>query len=231
MRKSKSKPKTEAVYVLERPVKLLRPKNENQEKLIKSIRNNNITIANGVAGTGKTFIGASLAIEMLQAGLVSRIILTRPYVPAGEKLGFIPGTIEEKFAPYLEPYLDTFVDRVGRQLVNAMLTDGRIQAKPISFIQGKTFNDAIILVDEVENATADQIKLILTRMGEGTKAVLMGDVQQTYISNSGFVKAIEILKNVPKLGIITFAVSDVVRSETCRYVLEAYERANESSRI
>jgi len=231
MRKSKSRSKVEAVYVPERPVKLLRPKSESQEKLIKSIRNNSITFANGVAGTGKTFIASSLAIEMLQSDLVSRIILTRPYVPAGEKLGFIPGEIADKFAPYLEPYLDCFVDRVGKQVVSAMLTDGRIQAKPISFLQGKTFNDSIVLVDEVENATADQIKLILTRMGEGTKAILMGDPAQTYNHNSGFVKAMEILKDVPKLGIITFSVKDVVRSETCKHVLEAYERANESSRI
>jgi len=231
MRKPKSKSKVEAVFIPERPVKLLRPRNENQEKLIKSIRNNFITIANGVAGTGKTFIGASVAMELLQSGQVSRIILTRPYVPAGEKLGFIPGEVDEKFAPYLEPYMDCFVDRVGRQVLTSMLTDGRIQAKPISFIQGKTFNDAVILVDEVENATADQIKLILTRMGEGTRTILMGDPQQTYIHNSGFLKAMDILKDVPKLGIVNFSVSDVVRSETCRYVLEAYERANESSRV
>jgi len=229
MRKSKIKAKTEVVYLPERPVKLLRPKNENQEKLIKAIRNNTITFANGVAGTGKTFIGASLAIEMLQAGIVSRIILTRPYVPAGEKLGFIPGTIEEKFAPYLEPYLDIFIERIGRANVNAMLTDGRIQAKPISFIQGKTFNDSIILVDEVENATFDQIKLILTRIGEGSKAVLMGDTAQTYIQNSGFTRTMKVLQSVPRLAVVTFTVHDVVRSDICRHVLEAYEKENDNT--
>jgi len=222
MSKAKSRTK-DVIYISERPVKLLKPKSENQAKLINSIRNNVISIASGAAGTGKTYLGASLAIDMLQSGLIDTIILTRPYVPAGEKLGFIPGTIEEKFAPYLEPYLDCFIDRVGKQQVAAMLTDGRIQAKPISFMQGKTFTNAMILVDEVENATHDQIKLILTRIGEGTKAVLMGDMAQTYIGNSGFKRAIGILKNVPKLGIVNFTVSDVIRSDTCRYILEAYE--------
>jgi len=225
MRKARSKTK-DVVYIPERPVKLLKPKSENQAKLMNSIRNNVISIANGPAGTGKTYLGASIAIDMLHSGLIERIILTRPYVPAGEKLGFIPGTIEEKFAPYLEPYLDCFVDRVGKQEVNTMLTDGRIQAKPISFMQGKTFTNAIILIDEVENATHDQIKLILTRIGEGTKAILMGDMAQTYIPNSGFKRAMNILKDVPKLGIVNFTVSDVIRSDTCRFILEAYENEN-----
>jgi len=224
----KPKKSKEVISIPERPVKLLKPRSENQKELMRSIRNNFITIACGPAGTGKTYIGASLAIDMLSAGTVNNIILTRPYVPAGEKLGFIPGEISEKFAPYLEPYLDCFIDRVGRQQVNNMIMDGRIQAKPISFIQGKTFNNSVILIDEVENATSDQIKLILTRMGENTKAILMGDPAQTYINNSGFVSAMKILESVPKLGIVKFNIDDVVRSETCRHVLEAYERANEN---
>lgn len=231
MRKPKIKTKPEVIYISERIVKLLKPKNENQAQLINSICTNNITIANGCAGTGKTYISGSKAIDFLQAGVVKTIILTRPYVPAGEKLGFIPGTIEEKFAPYLEPYLDCFIDRIGKQQVTAMLTDGRIQAKPISFIQGKTFNDAIILVDEAENATKDQLKLILTRMGENCKCVIMGDQAQTYIPNSGFNETIKILHNVPRLKTINFTVADVVRSDTCRYVLEAYEKYDENSRF
>jgi len=220
----KPKKSKDMISTPERQSKLLKPRNGNQKDLMHSIRNNFITIACGPAGTGKTYLGASLAIDMLLAGTIKTIILTRPYVPAGEKLGFIPGEIAEKFAPYLEPYMDCFIDRVGKQLVSAMLTDGRIQAKPISFIQGKTFNDAMILVDEVENATGDQIKLILTRMGENTRAVLMGDPAQTYINNSGFASAMSILQDVPKLGIVKFEVSDVVRSATCRHVLEAYEK-------
>jgi len=220
----KPKKSREVISTPERQSKLLKPRNENQKELMRSIRNDFITIACGPAGTGKTYIGASLAMDMLLAGAVKTIILTRPYIPAGEKLGFIPGEISEKFAPYLEPYMDCFSDRVGKLLVSAMIADGRIQAKPISFIQGKTFNDSMILVDEVENATDDQIKLILTRMGENTKAVLMGDPAQTYINNSGFTKAMEILKDVPRLGIVRFNVSDVVRSVTCRHVLEAYEK-------
>ena len=227
MRKKQTKLKAqlELVILTQTPVKLLRPRNIHQANYINSLCNNTITIANGPAGTGKTYLAAAKAIDMLQANIISHIIITRPYVPAGEKLGFIPGTIEEKFAPYLEPYLDTFIDKVGKQTLNAMLTDGRIQAKPISFLQGKTFNDAIILVDEAENASLTQLKLILTRMGEGCRAVLMGDPQQTYIHNSGFTDAIRILKNVPRLQIIEFDINDVVRSDTCRHILEAFELA------
>lgn len=224
-KKTAAKPKDNVLYIPENPVKLLRPRNERQALLIKSICNNTISIASGPAGTGKTFVSGSKAIDLLQSGIVSRIILTRPYVPAGEKLGFIPGTIEDKFAPYLEPYLDCFNDRIGKQAVNAMLTDGRIQAKPISFLQGKSFTDCAILVDEIENATLDQIKLVLTRMGENCKAILMGDSDQTYINNSGFMDAIRILKDVPRLGVVEFEIADVERSETCRYVLEAFEKA------
>jgi phosphate starvation-inducible PhoH-like protein len=223
--KKKSKRAEDVMYIPERPTKLLRPKNEPQARLISAIYNKDIILAVGPAGTGKTYVSAAKSIDFLQANIVSTIILTRPYVPAGEKLGFIPGTVEDKLAPYLEPYMDAFVDRIGKQAVNLMLTDGRIQAKPIAFLQGKTFNDAIILVDEAENATLEQIKLILTRMGENCKCILMGDHEQIYIPNSGLAKAVQILKDVPKLDIVEFLVEDCIRSETCRHVLEAFERA------
>jgi phosphate starvation-inducible PhoH-like protein len=123
--------------------------------------------------------------------------------------------------------MDAFADRVGKQVLNQMLSDGRIQAQPIAFIQGKTFNDAIILLDEVENATSEQIKLVLTRLGENSRACLMGDTDQSYINNSGFFEAIRILESVPRLQIVAFEICDVVRSETCRHVLEAYARAKQ----
>jgi phosphate starvation-inducible PhoH-like protein len=211
----------EVVYISEHPTKLLKPRNPRQSLAISSICNNSITILSGPAGTGKTFVAAAKAIDLLHAGIISQIIITRPYI-ASEKMGYLPGEIEDKFAPYLEPYIDCFIDRIGKSALNAMLADGRIHAQPIAFIQGKTFNDALILLDEVENATHEQIKLVLTRLGDNSRAVLMGDTDQSYINNSGFHEAMKILKNVPRLGLIEFLIEDVVRSDTCRHVLEAY---------
>jgi len=224
MLKPKSKAKKEVAYIPEVPTKLLRPRNPRQAEAISSLCNNSITILSGPAGTGKTYIAAAKALDLLQAGIISQIIITRPYI-ASEKMGFLPGEVADKFEPYLAPYMDAFTDRIGKATLNAMLADGRIQAQPIAFIQGKTFNDAIILLDEVENASAEQIKLVLTRLGDNSRAVLMGDTDQSYINNSGFHDAMSILKSVPRLQIIEFQICDVVRSEVCRHVLEAYARA------
>ena len=224
MLKPKRKAEKEVVYIPEVPTKLLRPRNPRQAAAISSLCNNSITILSGPAGTGKTYIAASKALDLLQAGIISQIIITRPYI-ASEKMGFLPGEVADKFEPYLAPYMDAFADRIGKAVLNSMLADGRIQAQPIAFIQGKTFTDAIILLDEVENATNEQIKLVLTRLGDNSRACLMGDTDQSYINNSGFYEAMRILKSVPRLEIIEFEVCDVVRSEACRHVLEAYARA------
>lgn len=224
MLKPKRKAEKEVVYIPEVPTKLLRPRNPRQAAAISSLCNNSITILSGPAGTGKTYIAASKALDLLQAGIISQIIITRPYI-ASEKMGFLPGEVADKFEPYLAPYMDAFADRIGKAVLNSMLADGRIQAQPIAFIQGKTFTDAMILLDEVENATNEQIKLVLTRLGDNSRACLMGDTDQSYINNSGFYEAMSILKSVPRLEIIEFEVCDVVRSEACRHVLEAYARA------
>jgi phosphate starvation-inducible PhoH-like protein len=226
MLKPKKASKNDVVYIPEVPTKLLKPRNPRQAAAISSLCNNSITILTGPAGTGKTYLAASKALDLLQAGIISQIVITRPYV-ASEKMGFLPGEIADKFEPYLAPYMDAFTDRVGKQVLNQMLSDGRIQAQPIAFIQGKTFNHAMILLDEVENATSEQIKLVLTRLGDNSRACLMGDTDQSYINNSGFFEAIRILESVPRLQIVEFEICDVVRSETCRHVLEAYARAKQ----
>jgi len=226
--KRSRKDKDDVVYIPERPVKLLRPLNQRQANYLESIcRNDSITIAIGAAGTGKTFLASAKAIDFLQAGIVSSIILIRPLVSADEKIGHLPGEIENKVAPFMEPYIDCFNDRVGKAVVTKMLTDGRIQIKPLAFLQGKTFNDCVILVDEAENLTRknkkDQMKLILTRMGQNCRAIFMGDPAQTYVDNSAFGYAIKVLKTVPRVRIIHFLTEDVVRSDACRDVLNAYD--------
>lgn len=206
-------------------VKLLKPRNNSQKLAMDSIRDNDVTLLKGPAGTGKTYIAAAMALDLLLSGQVERVILTRPYVSAGEKMGFLPGDIDEKWAPYLEPYEDCFNDRVGLQRVTKMFKTGQMLVKPINFLQGKTFNRCMLLADEIENATEEQIKLILTRMGLGCRAILMGDIDQIYVNNSGFPRALDILKDVPRLEIVTFAIEDVVRSEMCKNVLKAYSEA------
>jgi phosphate starvation-inducible PhoH-like protein len=210
-------------------VRIIYPKNDNQRSFQNSITNNHITIANGPAGSGKTLIAVNKACDMLLSGMVSTIILMRPYVPAGEKYGFLPGEMAEKFAPYLAPYRDYLNDRLGKETVTKMLLDGRIVPEPIGFLQGKTFRHSVMLLDEAANATLEQIKLILTRMGEGTHCVLMGDLAQDYCDESGFAEAIEILKGVESCQTITFQIKDCVRSTTCRAVLEAFDRYKKPS--
>ena len=203
-------------------VKLLKPRNLSQRLAINSIRDEDVTILKGPAGTGKTYIAAAMSLDLLLSGQIEKIILTRPYVSAGEKMGFLPGDMDEKWAPYLEPYEDCFIERVGYQRMGKMFKTGQILVKPLNFLQGKTFNHCVILADEIENAKEEQIKLILTRMGSGCRAILMGDTDQTYIHNSGFPRALEVLKNVPKLNIVSFSIEEVVRSEMCKNVLKAY---------
>ena len=240
MRKTKTEPKRntrEVAYIPERPVKLLKPQSVNQGMLISATKKPEVDIvfAAGPAGTGKTYGAGGSALDMLQAGIVKQIILTRPYVPAGESYGHLPGTIEEKFAPYLQPYLQVFTDRIGKQLLNQMLEDGRITAVPIGFLQGLTFQDCVVLVDEAENLTLDQARLIMTRLGKNketggsSKVFFMGDEKQAYIKNSGFMTCIKIFESVSIARTITFSIADVVRSNVCRVVLEAFENYEDAA--
>jgi phosphate starvation-inducible PhoH-like protein len=229
MRKTKTAPKRnnkeqEVVYLAERPTKLLKPQSHNQSLLIQATHSSQLVFAAGPAGTGKTYVAMSRALDMLQAGLIQQIVLTRPKIPAGEDYGHLPGTIEEKMAPYLAPYRQVIIDRIGKQGMAKMLEDERIIAIPIAFMQGLTFNNAAILVDEAENATLIQIRLIATRLGYGSAAFFMGDEKQTYIRNSGFMQSIALLDHLSIVKVIQFTIDDVVRSEACRLVLEAFER-------
>jgi phosphate starvation-inducible PhoH-like protein len=219
----KKKPVQETQQEEVKKVKIIRPKNSNQKLFQDSITRSSITVANGPAGTGKTLIAVNKACDMLQSGLVSTIILMRPYVPALEKYGFLPGDMDLKFAPYLAPYIKYLNERLGKETVINYLKTGRIVVEPIGFMQGKTFDKSIMLLDEAANATLEQIKLILTRMGLGTYCVFMGDLAQNYSDDSGFEDALEIIETISTAKVINFIIKDCVRSDTCREVLEAFE--------
>jgi phosphate starvation-inducible PhoH-like protein len=226
MRKKQAHPKKQAkaeTQTEKQAIRIIYPKNDNQRSLQNSIPTNYITIANGPAGTGKTLIAVNKACDMLLSGMVSTIILMRPYVPAGEKYGFLPGEMDQKFAPYLAPYKDYLNDRLGKDTVIKMLADGRIIPEPIGFLQGKTFKNCVMLLDEAANASLEQIKLILTRIGEGTHCVFMGDLAQDYCDESGFAEAMDVLESMEGCQIIDFKIKESVRSTTCRLVLEAFE--------
>jgi phosphate starvation-inducible PhoH-like protein len=207
-------------------VRLIKALNIRQDKYLHDIPRNDFNFGIGAAGTGKTFLAAAKAIDALKSNQIAQIILTRPYIPAGESLGFLPGTVDEKIEPYLEPFKISFTKRVGKVELARLIKTGQIVAKPFSFLQGITIDDAWVLADEIENATLEQIKLLLTRMGDNCKMILTGDPEQTYIRNSGLLEALRILKDVPKLAITQFFSEDCVRSEGCKHILEAFEAAN-----
>lgn len=204
--------------------KELIPRTPAQERHLKALRSQTCVISIGPAGTGKTYMGAAYAVRELAAGNIERIILTRPAVEAGEELGFLKGDLEEKFLPYLAPYLGVFRERMGPAFYDHARASKAIEAVPLAYMQGMTFRNAVVLFDEAENASPQSMKLLLTRMGDGCRAFISGDLAQQYSKgDSGLADAIHRLKGVPGVAIIRYEVADVVRSEFQRRVLEAYD--------
>lgn len=198
-------------------------KNENQKKAIKSIHTNEITFLTGAAGTGKTYISVSIAATMLREKKFSQIIITRPAVEAGEKLGFLPGEEKDKYAPYIEPFMDVFNIRLGKSFSELLVKRGTIKGRPMAFMRSKTFNDAFIILDEAQNTTPLQMELVLTRFGEGSKMVICGDTKQKDINGySGLADAVIKLSDVDDIGFINFTSDDCVRSGMCKKILKAY---------
>jgi len=201
-------------------------KTENQRKYIKTIEENDITFGIGPAGTGKTYLAVAMAVSYLKQNRVSKIILTRPAVEAGEKLGFLPGTIEEKVDPYLRPLYDALHEMIDPEKVNDMLEKNIIEIAPLAFMRGRTLNDAFIILDEAQNTTREQMKMFLTRLGFGSKAVITGDITQIDLpkaSQSGLVEATKILKNIKGIGFAEFTEKDVVRHPVVQRIIKAYE--------
>jgi phosphate starvation-inducible PhoH-like protein len=202
----------------------IQPRNFAQEMYLNSIRQNQITFATGPAGTGKSYIATAFAAEQLYYRKVSKVILTRPAVEAGESMGYLPGELTEKYAPYLAPFRDILDDQLGKSFVEYCLKSGAIEPVPIGFMRGRTFKNAIVLIDEAQNATPTQMKLILSRIGDNCKIIVDGDVTQKDITGlSGLEDAITRLSHISGVETIRFLNNDIVRSGMCRKIIQAYE--------
>jgi phosphate starvation-inducible PhoH-like protein len=194
-------------------VKKVRPLSPNQKVLLEAMETKNLTLALGPAGTGKTYLAISAAVEALEAGDVGRIVLSRPAVEAGESLGYLPGDLQEKLAPYLRPLYDALSDRMGGKRLRACLTDGSIEIAPVAFMRGRTLNNAFVVIDEVQNCTYTQIKMLLTRLGWHSTMVLTGDPDQTDLlpGMSGLADIANRLSNVPDVAVVRLQDTDIVR--------------------
>ena len=211
----------------------VKAKTLGQWNYIDAIRRNAITIGIGPAGTGKTYLAVALAVKALKNKEVERIILTRPAVEAGEKLGFLPGDMQDKVDPYLRPLYDALYDILGNETFQKYVTRGTIEVAPLAYMRGRTLNDAFIILDEAQNTTPEQMKMFLTRFGFGSKMVITGDVTQIDLpggKKSGLKQAAYILRNTPGIGIVNFGESDVVRHEIVGAVIRAYEEYEKHKR-
>jgi phosphate starvation-inducible protein PhoH and related proteins len=200
---------------------------ENQVHYLRSILKHDISFGVGPAGTGKTYLAVACAVQALEAERVSRIILVRPIVEAGEKLGFLPGDIAQKVHPYLRPLYDALYEMMGFDKVNQLIERDVIELLPLAYMRGRSLNDSFIILDEGQNTTIEQMKMFLTRLGFNSKAVVTGDVTQIDLPNrrdSGLIHATEVLKNIPDISITQFQVADVVRHPLVQTVVEAYEK-------
>jgi phosphate starvation-inducible protein PhoH and related proteins len=206
--------------------RMVQPRSPNQRKYVEAIEQSDMTFGLGPAGTGKTYLAVAMAASALMAKKVSRIILFRPAVEAGERLGFLPGSLQEKVDPYLRPLYDALYDLLDPAKVDKMLESNVIEIAPLAFMRGRTLNDAFIIMDEAQNTTMEQMKMFVTRLGFNSKAVITGDITQIDLPNarrSGLVEAIEILKPVEGLTFVYFDESDVVRHHLVQRIIRAYD--------
>src|SRR6202030_3332974 len=210
--------------------KMLAPKSVNQRRYLEAIERHDLVFGIGPAGTGKTYLAVAMAVSALINKQVSRIILTRPAVEAGERLGFLPGTLQEKIDPYLRPLYDALYDMLEGDRVEKLLERNAIEVAPIAFMRGRTLNDSFIIMDEAQNCTPEQMKMILTRQGFNSKMVVTGDPTQIDLPGglrSGLIEAVEVLRAVEGSSFVQCAARDVVRHSRVQKIVRPYERHNE----
>ena len=206
---------------------IVRARTVNQQRLVKLYDRNDLLFAVGPAGSGKTYTAIALAVRALKEKQVRRIILTRPAVEAGEKLGFLPGDMKEKLDPYLQPLYDALNDMIPPVKLQKFLEDGTVQIAPLAYMRGRTLDNAFVILDEAQNTTLPQIKMFLTRMGRNAKFIVTGDVTQIDLphrSDSGLVRTMEILRGIADIGIVEFDKRDIVRHPLVKHIVEAFDR-------
>lgn len=204
----------------------IRCKTYGQHQYVKAIQNHELTFAVGPAGTGKTYLAMALAVVALRNKEIERIVLTRPAVEAGEKLGFLPGDLSQKVDPYLRPLFDALYDMMGGEAAVKLQERGVLEIAPLAYMRGRTLSDSFIILDEAQNTTTEQMKMFLTRLGAGSRAVVTGDVTQTDLpvgKKSGLLQALEVLADIPEIAILRLTHSDVVRHDLVQTVVKAYE--------
>jgi phosphate starvation-inducible PhoH-like protein len=210
--------------------RMVQPKSPNQRRYLEAIEKHDMVFGIGPAGTGKTYLAVAMAISALLAKRVNRIILARPAVEAGERLGFLPGTLQEKIDPYLRPLYDALYDMLDPEKVDRYLEKNVIEIAPIAFMRGRTLNDSFVILDEAQNTTSEQMKMFVTRLGFNSKAVITGDVTQIDLPSarrSGLLEAIDILKSVEGLSFVYFDQGDVVRHHLVQRIIQAYDEHKE----
>jgi phosphate starvation-inducible PhoH-like protein len=214
--------------------KQVAPKSVNQRKYIQAIQEKDVVFGIGVAGTGKTYLAVAMAVQALMQKQVNRIVLARPAVEAGEKLGFLPGDLQDKVDPYLRPLYDALFDLIDYERATRLLEKRVIEVAPLAFMRGRTLSDAFIILDEAQNTTSEQMKMFLTRIGFGSKAVITGDVTQVDLpagKRSGLIEAERILSNVEDIEFVYFTDKDVVRHKLVQLIIRAYEAQTKKSQI
>ena len=210
--------------------KPIKPKTLGQKSYLDAIKNNTITIGVGPAGTGKTYLAVAMAVKAFRAKEINRIILTRPAVEAGEKLGFLPGDLQQKVDPYLRPLYDALFDMLGAENFQKCQERGDIEVAPLAYMRGRTLDDSFIILDEAQNTTCEQMKMFLTRLGFNSKAVVTGDVTQIDLPDgkkSGLKDAVSVLKKVEDIAIIKLSGKDVIRHKLVQEIINAYEKSDE----
>lgn len=213
--------------------KIIKPKTVGQKQYIQAIKDNTIVIGVGPAGTGKTYLAVAMAVKAFRAHEITKIILTRPAVEAGEKLGFLPGDLQDKVDPYLRPLYDALFDMLGPEAFARQQERGAIEVAPLAYMRGRTLDDAFIILDEAQNTTPEQMKMFLTRLGFNSKIVITGDITQIDLPEkrkSGLIEAVRVLKNVDDIAIKRFSDKDVVRHKLIQDIIKAYEKYNEEGK-